>query len=102
MLRRTSIFVLFLLLLACMTGDAAAGHGPDAPLNPTVAVVLSGGGARGGAHIGALRCLEEAGVPIDLIVGTSIGALVGVAYARSRMPRPWRPDFRMFWIRKGI
>jgi len=48
---------------------------------PRVAVVLSGGGARGGAHIGVLRELESAGVPIDLIVGTSYGALFGGLYA---------------------
>jgi len=48
---------------------------------PKVAVVLSGGGARGAAHIGVLRVLEKAGVPIDLIVGTSYGALVGGLYA---------------------
>ncbi|MFQ5739499.1 MAG: patatin-like phospholipase family protein [Acidobacteriota bacterium] len=47
---------------------------------PKLAVVLSGGGARGGAHIGVLRRLEEEGVPIDLIVGTSFGALVGGLY----------------------
>ena len=44
---------------------------------PRIAVVLSGGGARGLAHVGVLRVLHEAGVPIDLIVGTSVGALVG-------------------------
>ena len=37
---------------------------------PRVAVVLSGGGAKGTAHIGALKVIEEAGVPIDMIVGT--------------------------------
>ncbi len=48
---------------------------------PKVAVVLSGGGARGLAQIGVLRQLEEAGIPIDYIVGTSIGAIVGGLYA---------------------
>ena len=48
---------------------------------PRVALVLSGGGARGGAHIGVLRVLEREGVPIDLIVGVSYGALVGGLYA---------------------
>lgn len=48
---------------------------------PQVALVLSGGGARGGAHIGVLRVLEREGVPIDLIVGVSYGALVGGLYA---------------------
>ena len=46
-----------------------------------VAVVLSGGGAKGVAHIGALKVLEEAGIPIDIITGTSMGSLVGGLYA---------------------
>jgi NTE family protein len=46
-----------------------------------VAVVLSGGGAKGVAHIGALRAIEQAGVPIDMIVGTSMGAIVGGLYS---------------------
>lgn len=46
-----------------------------------MALVLSGGGARGLAHIGVLRVLEEMRVPVDIVVGTSFGALVGGAYA---------------------
>ena len=44
-------------------------------------LVLGGGGARGIAHVGIIRSLEEAGVPIDLVGGTSIGAFVGALYA---------------------
>lgn len=46
-----------------------------------VALVLSGGGARGAAHIGVIRALEENQIPIDFVVGTSIGAIVGALYA---------------------
>ncbi len=46
-----------------------------------VAVVLSGGGAKGVAHIGALRVIEQADIPIDVIVGTSMGAIVGGLYS---------------------
>ena len=46
-----------------------------------VGVVLSGGGAKGFAHIGALKVLEEAGIPIDYIAGTSMGAIIGGLYA---------------------
>lgn len=46
-----------------------------------VGVVLSGGGAKGFAHIGVLKVLEEAGIPIDYIAGTSMGAVVGGLYA---------------------
>lgn len=46
-----------------------------------VGLVLSGGGAKGVAHIGVLKVLEEAGIPIDYIAGTSMGALVGALYS---------------------
>lgn len=52
-----------------------------------LAVVLGGGGLRGYAHIGVLQALNEAGIYPDLIVGTSVGAVVGAAYASGLMPR---------------
>jgi len=48
---------------------------------PKICLVLSGGGARGSAHVGVLKVLEEYRVPIDCITGTSMGSLVGAAYA---------------------
>jgi predicted acylesterase/phospholipase RssA/CRP-like cAMP-binding protein len=48
----------------------------------SVGIVLGGGGARGLAHIGIIRALEEAGIPIDIVGGTSIGAFLGALYAR--------------------
>ena len=48
---------------------------------PRICLVLSGGGARGAAHVGVLRVLEEYRVPIDCIAGTSMGALVGASFA---------------------
>ncbi len=48
---------------------------------PRICLVLSGGGARGMAHIGVLKILEELKVPIDCIAGTSMGAVVGGLYA---------------------
>lgn len=51
------------------------------PRRPRVGVVLSGGGAKGFAHIGALRVIEEAGIPIDYIAGTSMGSIIGGLYA---------------------
>ncbi len=53
---------------------------------PTVAVVLSGGGAKGTAHVGVLKALEDAGIPIDYIAGTSMGAIVGGLYAAGYSP----------------
>src|SRR5207249_3019350 len=49
-----------------------------------VGLALGGGAARGLAHVGVLKALEEGEIPIDLIVGTSIGALVGGVYATTR------------------
>lgn len=54
---------------------------PAAKPRPKVALVLSGGGARGFAHIGVLRVLQELRVPVDFVVGTSMGSVVGGAYA---------------------
>ncbi len=51
-----------------------------------VAVVLSGGGARGMAHIGALKVIEQAGIPIDYVVGTSMGSIIGGLYSIGYTP----------------
>lgn len=51
------------------------------PHRPKVALVLGGGGARGLAHIGVLKVLEEEKIPVDIVVGTSVGALIGALYA---------------------
>lgn len=66
---------------------AAAQDAPDqapAPAEkkrPKVVLVLSGGGARGAAHIGVIKKLEEYHVPVDMVVGTSMGSIVGGLYA---------------------
>lgn len=51
------------------------------PEQPRIGLVLSGGGAKGFAHVGVLKVLEEAGIPVDYITGTSIGSIVGGFYA---------------------
>ena len=48
---------------------------------PTVALVLSGGGAKGAAHIGVIRYLESMDIPVDMVLGTSMGGLIGGLYA---------------------
>lgn len=60
---------------------AAAGAVVQPAARPRIALVLSGGGARGFAHIGVLRTLREMRIPVDLVVGTSMGSVVGGAYA---------------------
>jgi NTE family protein len=59
---------------------------------PRVGLVLAGGGAKGGAHIGVLKVLDEMHIPIDCIAGTSMGALVGGGYA-SGIPAPQMEAF---------
>jgi NTE family protein len=61
--------------------DTASPAAPTPPHRPRIGLVLSGGGARGVAHIGVLKVLEEQHVPIDAIAGTSMGAVVGGLYA---------------------
>ncbi|MGH8203567.1 MAG: patatin-like phospholipase family protein [Steroidobacteraceae bacterium] len=69
------------LLAALHSGEtAAADEGVDAP-RPRIGLVLSGGGARGLAHVGVLKALEELRIPVDAIAGTSMGAVVGGLYA---------------------
>jgi NTE family protein len=58
----------------------AAGEEKPSAERPRVGLALSGGFARGIAHIGALRALCNAGIPIDAVAGTSVGALIGACY----------------------
>ena len=51
-----------------------------------VGIVLSGGGAKGMAHIGALKVIEKAGIPIDYVVGTSMGSIIGGLYSIGYTP----------------
>ena len=60
---------------------ADAQTSPASADRPRIGLVLSGGGARGAAHVGVLKVLEELRVPIDAIAGTSMGAVVGGLYA---------------------
>src|SRR5512139_384931 len=55
--------------------------GPGANARPRVGLVLAGGGAKGGAHVGVLKVLEENHIQVDCIAGTSMGALIGAGYA---------------------
>jgi NTE family protein len=57
-----------------------------------VAVVLSGGGAKGACHVGLLKALEENDIPIDYIAGTSMGAIVAGLYAAGYSPEEMKPS----------
>src|SRR5262245_39794114 len=74
-------------LLGPPYGMAAAQGAPATTTSrPHVALVLAGGGAKGAAHIGVLRVLDELHIPVDCVVGTSMGALVGAVYASGVEP----------------
>src|SRR5688500_13530119 len=73
-MRLLQVVPLCLLLLA-QAAHAAEGE------RPRVGLVLSGGGARGAAHVGVLKVLDDMRVPVDAIAGTSMGAVVGGLYA---------------------
>lgn len=71
---------LLLTLFAVLILVPASAQTETPPERPRVALVLSGGGAKGVAHIGAIKVIEEAGIPIDLVCGTSMGSLIGALY----------------------
>ena len=75
--RLLSSGLLVVVSTLCMTVAAADG----AEDRPKIGLALSGGGAKGGAHVGVLKVLDELDIPIDYIAGTSMGAVVGGLYA---------------------
>lgn len=101
-MRRFILFVCICLLSAAAVTASAQGIDPAADSvaaaqirkkmdgirkhRPTVALVLSGGGAKGAAHIGVIRVLESYGIPVDMVLGTSMGGLVGGLYALGYNP----------------
>ena len=93
---RTPVVLPFRLLATCLLATGI-GLGSDAAVaddavaggtgaRPRVGLVLAGGGAKGGAHLGVIKVLEEMRVPIDCVAGTSMGALVGGGYAAGLPP----------------
>ena len=81
-LRSAVVLGLWCLGFVQSTHAAASASLPEAkPVRPKIGLVLSGGGARGLAHVGVLQVLERARVPVHVIVGTSMGAIVGGLYA---------------------
>ena len=75
--------ILFIIVLLCagMTMQAQNASSEKENSRPKVALVFGGGGAKGAATVGALKYVEQSGVPIDMVVGTSIGSIVGGMYA---------------------
>ncbi len=67
--------------LALLGAASAQNSAPAVPPRPRIGLVLAGGGAKGAAHIGVIRVLDELHIPVDCVVGTSMGALVGATFA---------------------
>jgi NTE family protein len=80
------VWSLWVLLLVIPGLAWSAPENNETKQRPKVGLVLSGGGALGLAHVGVLKVLEELHVPVDCIAGTSMGALVGGAYATGMNP----------------
>ncbi|MGM0506179.1 MAG: patatin-like phospholipase family protein [Bacteroidota bacterium] len=86
------LFTFGFLLLAISSANGQEERDEDLPYwsqpgeDLSVGVVLSGGGAKGIAHIGALKVIEEAGIRVDYIAGTSIGSIIGALYAIGYSP----------------
>jgi NTE family protein len=90
--REAPVRALIAVAVSCLLAAATQAAQPDeaalpgaAAERPRIGLVLGGGGARGGAHVGVLKVLDELRVPIDCVAGTSMGALVGGTFA-SGMP----------------
>lgn len=81
LLQASIILILVLSFTLTLPFISLARQQKPEPEHPKIALVLSGGGAKGFAHIGVIKVLEEEGFPIDLIVGTSMGSLVGGIYS---------------------
>ena len=79
MRRYLQLLCILSLLFLSFTGYSQPSD--SVKVRPKVGLVLSGGGAKGAAHIGVLKYIEEAGIPIDYIAGTSMGSIVGGMYA---------------------
>src|SRR5690606_9774613 len=71
----------FFWIIICLFGLSSLEVSAQEQPRPKVGLVLSGGGAKGLAHIGVLKVIEEQGIKIDYIGGTSMGAIIGGLYA---------------------
>lgn len=85
-MRQTRILLIAIatgLLASCATPPPQPTPVAELP-KPKIALVLGGGAARGFAHVGVIRALEQENIPIDMVVGTSVGSLIGAIYASDK------------------
>lgn len=85
MMKKSCWIVVSVFLLACLPALNADVQATQIQ-PPKIGLVLSGGGARGAAHVGVLKVIEELQIPIDYIAGTSMGAIIGGLYASGMSP----------------
>ena len=86
MIQSTTVYLITMtvkrkIIAALLIAISLFAQAKDPLTRPKIGLVLSGGGAKGFAHVGALKVIEEAGIPIDYIAGTSVGSIVGGLYA---------------------
>lgn len=93
----STLFIILACLPSCTESCA------EQPTRPKVALVIGGGGAKGAAAVGALKYVEASGVPIDMVVGTSIGAIVGGLYSVGYRSEQLDSMFRaQDWVSMGL
>ena len=83
---RNAWYCAMLCLLPLIGKAGASATDTIKPPRPKVGIVLGGGGAKGAAHIGVLKYIEEIGIPVDYVVGTSMGSIIGGLYALGYSP----------------
>ena len=79
-------FLLSFLILFCLVSANAQNNDTKTSSRPKVGVVLGGGGAKGASHIGVLKYIEDMGIPVDYVAGTSMGSIIGGLYAMGYSP----------------
>lgn len=81
LIRRIECVIGFCLLATLHVASAADEQNVHPQQRPRIALALGGGGAKGAAHVGVIKVLEEMRIPVDCVAGTSMGSIVGAAYA---------------------
>ena len=85
-MKRIVIFWVVSLLVVYANAQSKKNSSISQPNRPKVGVVLGGGGAKGASHIGVLKYIEEMGIPVDYVAGTSMGSIIGGFYAMGYSP----------------
>ncbi len=91
--------ILILALVVALVASCSTMESTKTPREPKIALVLGGGSAKGFAHVGVIRILEQEKIPIHMIVGTSVGSLIGGLYAAN--PNSFDLEWLAFKIDRG-